>query len=62
MSLDKFPLYLNIKQTAEILGLHPDTLRNWGNTGRLNALRLGKRGDRRWLRENILEIIEKGLD
>jgi len=47
MNLDKFPLYLNIKQVAQILGLHPDTLRNWDDSDRLNALRLGKRKDRR---------------
>ena len=62
MTLDNFPLYLNIKQTSQILGLHPDTLRNWDNTGRLNAVRLGKRKDRRWPRENILKILERGLD
>jgi predicted site-specific integrase-resolvase len=62
MILDKFPLYLNIKQTSQILSLHPDTRRNWDNNGRLAAVRLGKRGDCRWPKENILKIINKGLD
>jgi len=61
MNLDKLPILLNIKQVSKILGVHPDTLRTWDNTGRLKAVRLGSRRDRRWRREDILKILEKGL-
>jgi len=55
------PILLNIRQVSQILGVHPDTLREWDNTGRLKAVRLGSRRDRRWRREDILKIIERGL-
>jgi excisionase family DNA binding protein len=55
------PILLNIRQVSRILGVHPDTLRVWDNEGRLPAVRLGSRRDRRWRREDILKIIEKGL-
>lgn len=61
MNPKELPILLNIKQVSQILGVHPDTLREWDNTGRLKAVRLGSRRDRRWRREDILKIIEKGL-
>lgn len=30
--------YLTIKQTAERLGVHPNTVRNWINAGYIKAL------------------------
>ena len=61
MTLKNLPILLNIKQVSQILGVHPDTLRTWDNQGRLKAVRLGSRRDRRWRREDILKILEKGL-
>lgn len=61
MDPKNWPILLNIKQVAQILGVHPDTLRTWDNEDRLKAVRLGSRRDRRWRREDILKIIEKGL-
>ena len=61
MDPKNLPILLNIRQVSKILGVHPDTLREWDNTGRLKAVRLGSRRDRRWRREDILKIIEKGL-
>ena len=61
MDPKNLPILLNIKQVSQILGVHPDTLRTWDNEGRLPAVRLGSRRDRRWRKEIILKIIEKGL-
>jgi len=61
MDLDKLPLLLNIRQVSKILGVHPDTLRHWDNIGKLKAIRLGSRRDRRWRKEDILKILKKGL-
>lgn len=61
MDIKNLPILVNIRQAAKILGVHPDTLRDWDNQGRLKAIRLGSRGDRRWQREKILKIIERGL-
>ncbi|MFH1366867.1 MAG: helix-turn-helix domain-containing protein [Patescibacteria group bacterium] len=61
MDPKNLPILLNIRQVSHILGVHPDTLRDWDNTGRLPAVRLGSRRDRRWRREDILKIIKKGL-
>jgi len=49
---------LRIKEAAEMLGVNPETLRRWDNEGRLKAVRLGKRKDRRYKEEDIKKIIE----
>lgn len=50
---------LRIKEAAEILGVNPETLRRWDNEGRLKAVRIGKRQDRRYKIEDIKKIIEE---
>ncbi len=55
--LDKLPDVLTLKQACEILNCHPNTLRNWDNQGALKAIRFGKRGDRRYKKEDVLKIL-----
>jgi len=55
---DKFPDVLTLKQACEILNCHPNTLRNWDNQGILKAIRFGKRGDRRYKKEDVLKILK----
>lgn len=56
--MDNKPKLLKIKEAAEILGVNPETLRRWDNEGRLSAVRLGKRQDRRYKMEDIQKIID----
>ncbi len=50
-----------ISEVAEILGVHPDTIRNWEDEGLINPDRIGTRGDRRYTVEHIQEIKDKNL-
>jgi excisionase family DNA binding protein len=50
---------LTLRQASEILGLHPNTLRNWDNDGTLKAVRVGSRGDRRYLKEDVERLLKK---
>ncbi len=45
---------LRIKQAAELLGVAPLTLRRWDKSGRLKAIRIGLRNDRRYERKKLL--------
>lgn len=59
---DKFkelPDMLTLQQASGILNVHPNTLRNWDNEGVLKAVRYGKRGDRRYRKEDVLKILNK---
>lgn len=64
---DKLPKLLGIKEVADILGVHPATLRRWDEKGILKAVRIGTRshpdnrkaiGDRRYRLEDIQEFIK----
>ncbi|MBN1855962.1 MAG: helix-turn-helix domain-containing protein [Dehalococcoidia bacterium] len=44
---------LSTAQAAEMLGVHPNTIRNWADAGLLNAFRIGPRRDRRFLRADL---------
>lgn len=56
-----WPPLLNIKQTAQILNVSPWTLRQWDKKGKLVALRIGSRKDRRYKKEDIQKILNEGL-
>ena len=50
---------LTINEVAELFGVHPETLRRWDNEGKLKAIRIGKRGHRKYRYEDIQKIINK---
>lgn len=50
---------IKIREAAELLGINPETLRRWDNEGRLKAVRLGKRKDRRYKLEDLQKLIEE---
>lgn len=57
--IEDYPEILTLKEACELLNCHPNTLRNWDNEGVLKAIRFGKRGDRRYKKEDILALINK---
>lgn len=53
---------LTIKAAAKILNCHTNTLRNWDNTGFLEAVRINERGDRRYKKKDILNLVGKNSE
>lgn len=52
------PKLLTIRQAAEVLNVHVETLRRWDKAGKLKAIRVNERGDRRYNPKDI-ELILK---
>ncbi|MBF8265787.1 MAG: hypothetical protein HW384_1651 [Dehalococcoidia bacterium] len=54
------PDMLTIGAVAKLLSVHENTVRNWSKNGKLPTFRLGKRRDRRFRRQDILNLLEAG--
>ena len=48
---------LTISEAAEFLHVHTNTLRRWSDASLLASYRICSRGDRRFLREDILRFV-----
>ena len=49
---------LKIREAAEMLSVNPETLRRWDRSGKLKAIIISKRGDRRYRQEDIEKYIK----
>lgn len=49
---------LKIREAAQILNVNPETLRRWDRSGKLKAIIISKRGDRRYRKEDIEKFIK----
>lgn len=52
------PKLLTIRQAAEILNVHIETLRRWDKKGKLKAIIVNERGDRRYDPSDIEAILK----
>ena len=57
----KLPETLRIAEASKILNRTPMTLRRWDEAGKLKPIRSGSRQDRRYSKEQILEVLENGI-
>jgi len=51
---------LTIGEAAQILKVHPNTLRLWDKSGVLKAVRIGVKKTRRYRKEDIEKFIKEG--
>jgi excisionase family DNA binding protein len=49
---------ITLSEASQILKVHPNTLRKWDRKGILKAVRFGQRGDRRYKKEDVLNLME----
>lgn len=57
LSLDDLPDLLTVREVAEILRVSPLTIKRWGKRGKLPAIRINSRGDRRYKKEAVLWLL-----
>ena len=50
---------MTVKEVALFLNVHPNTIRRWCKDGRIKSYRLAPRGDRRFLREEIIHFLSE---
>ncbi len=49
---------LKISEAADLLNVHPNTLRQWDRKGILKPIRFGERGDRRYKKEDLMKLTQ----
>lgn len=50
---------IRINEAAELLGVHPETLRRWDREGKLHTVVINDRGDRRFKLSEINKFINQ---
>jgi len=57
LKLEDLPDLLTVREVAEILRVSPLTIKRWGKRGKLPAIRINSRGDRRYRKEAVLWLL-----
>lgn len=60
VSIDDLPDLMTIREVANLLRVSPLTIKRWGKKGKLPAIRINSRGDRRYRKNIVLRIL--GVD
>ncbi len=57
LSISNLPDLLTVREVAQILRVSPLTIKRWGKRGKLPAIRINSRGDRRYKKEAVLWLL-----
>ena len=57
VSLGNMPDLLTVREVAELLRVSTLTVKRWGKRGKLPAIRINARGDRRYRKEQVLYLL-----
>ncbi len=62
VSLSDLPDLLTIREVADILRVSPLTIKRWGKKGKLPAIRINSRGDRRYKKEVVNRLLGMNIE
>lgn len=57
LRLENLPDLLTVREVSELLRVSPLTIKRWGKRGKLPAIRINSRGDRRYKKEAVLWLL-----
>lgn len=57
VSLADLPDLLTIREVADLLRVSSLTIKRWGKKGKLPAIRINSRGDRRYKKDVVLRLL-----
>ena len=62
VSLSDLPDLMTIREVADLLRVSPLTIKRWGKKGKLPAIRINSRGDRRYKKEVITRLLGVSIE
>ena len=62
VSLHDLPDLLTIREVAQILRVSALTVKRWGKKGKLPAIRINSRGDRRYKKEVVKRLLGEDIE
>ncbi len=60
VSIENLPDLMTVKEVAQLLRVSVLTIKRWGKRGKLPAIRINSRGDRRYKKEAVLWLLGMG--
>lgn len=57
VKLNDLPDLLTIREVADLLRVSTLTIKRWGKKGKLPAIRINSRGDRRYKKDVVLRLL-----
>jgi len=57
LDINNLPDLLTVREVADLLRVSPSTIERWGKRGKLPAIRINSRGDRRYKKEAVLWLL-----
>lgn len=57
LDINNLPDLLTVREVADLLRVSPLTIKRWGKRGKLPAIRINSRGDRRYKKEAVLWLL-----
>ena len=57
LDMSNLPDLLTVREVADLLRVSPLTIKRWGKRGKLPAIRINSRGDRRYKKEAVLWLL-----
>lgn len=57
VDIKNLPDLLTVREVADLLRVSPLTIKRWGKRGKLDAIRINSRGDRRYKKEAVLWLL-----
>lgn len=55
---DEISRMMTIREVAELLHVHTNTLRRWADSNLIPSYRIGNRGDRRFARDDVNQFLK----
>lgn len=57
LNIKTLPDLMTVREVADLLRVSPLTIKRWGKRGKLPAIRINSRGDRRYKKESVLWLL-----